>query len=307
MHSSNIKFIILESNLLEVNLQLNCSSVIFYASMSDSSYFITFKASSENDIKVLTYIKGSQDLLMESETSRSRIHKSEFVIFETKENIKLLTKEIFVNRSCLIDFTSSDNYLELNSFNTQYLKWDKELKFFEKNQNFHQCVLFFFTTVDQVKSFQLHATESQLIEDLFLDMINILSKAKNFTPVIMKSNADLINCPAINGSFLGANEFNTEFFSFFINLPLNDVIEQRSFTLPIENDEIFLMVTPGESYTYYEKLLLPFDVQTWKYLLLTFGCAFMLIFVINLMPRKIQDLVYGESVETPAYNVVGEV
>jgi hypothetical protein len=76
---------------------------------------------------------------------------------------------------------------------------------------------------------------------------------------------------------------------------------------PIENDEVFLIVTPGEPFSSYEKLLLPFDARTWEYLLITSGCAFLMSYGINLMSKKIQFLGYGESVRSPVYNLVGKL
>ncbi|KAG5669372.1 hypothetical protein PVAND_017259 [Polypedilum vanderplanki] len=64
------------------------------------------------------------------------------------------------------------------------------------------------------------------------------------------------------------------------------------------------MVTKGEKYTDYEKLLLPFDVTTWILLIGTFCLAFSLIFIINHANRKIQKIVFGDGVSMPTYNVV---
>jgi hypothetical protein len=64
--------------------------------------------------------------------------------------------------------------------------------------------------------------------------------------------------------------------------------QDLSYTTSFETDYIFFTVTPGEKYTNYEKLYLPFDSETWKYLMITFGCAFLTIFGINSLNRKIR-------------------
>lgn len=66
-----------------------------------------------------------------------------------------------------------------------------------------------------------------------------------------------------------------------------------------------VIIPPTASYNSYEKMLLPFDKTTWNFLLMTFGFAFVVIFVINMLPRWIQDIVYGHMVKLPAFNVVG--
>jgi hypothetical protein len=75
-------------------------------------------------------------------------------------------------------------------------------------------------------------------------------------------------------------------------------------TTTFESVQIKFMLSPGEPYTKFEKLYLPFDDETWKYLLITFGSAFLLIFFINRLDRKFQDLIYGKKVTSPAFNVV---
>jgi hypothetical protein len=65
------------------------------------------------------------------------------------------------------------------------------------------------------------------------------------------------------------------------------------------------LTLPGELYTPYEKLYLPFDFTTWVMLMSIFTLAFVIIFFINLMPRWIQDVFYGVGIRMPAFNVVG--
>lgn len=66
-----------------------------------------------------------------------------------------------------------------------------------------------------------------------------------------------------------------------------------------------VIIPPSASYDSYEKMLLPFDKTTWFFLTMVFGAAFAIIFVINLMPRWVQDIVYGHMVKLPAFNVLG--
>ena len=65
-----------------------------------------------------------------------------------------------------------------------------------------------------------------------------------------------------------------------------------------------LYVTPAEKYSAYEKLFLPFDLQTWLLLTLTFILTFLSIFIVNRLSKSARSLVYGHRVETPIWNVI---
>ena len=62
-------------------------------------------------------------------------------------------------------------------------------------------------------------------------------------------------------------------------------------------------VTPADAYTPYEKLLLPFDTETWILLLVTFAMTILIILIINRLSKRMQDVVYGRQIETPIWNV----
>jgi hypothetical protein len=64
------------------------------------------------------------------------------------------------------------------------------------------------------------------------------------------------------------------------------------------------IIPPSELFTPYEKLYLPFDIDTWQFLLITFGCSFVIIFIANLMPKVIQIVIYGRNIQSPALNVI---
>jgi hypothetical protein len=61
----------------------------------------------------------------------------------------------------------------------------------------------------------------------------------------------------------------------------------------------------GEEYTSYEKFLLPFDSRTWICCGLTFGCAFLTVFILKIIKNlQIQQIVYGNRVKSPALNIL---
>ena len=70
-------------------------------------------------------------------------------------------------------------------------------------------------------------------------------------------------------------------------------------------DAGYVMYSPPEPYTNYEKMILPFDPTTWMYLGFVFGCAFIMIFIMNLLPPVFKDIFYGKNVKMPSFNVIG--
>lgn len=66
----------------------------------------------------------------------------------------------------------------------------------------------------------------------------------------------------------------------------------------------FFAVPPPAPYDAYQKLHLPFDLQTWIWTLLVFSVTFITIFVVYRMNVKVQELVFGKNVTTPSLNVL---
>ena len=65
---------------------------------------------------------------------------------------------------------------------------------------------------------------------------------------------------------------------------------------------IFL-ITPGEPVTITEKLFLPFDSPTWNMLIITFGVAFLVIFIANFV-AKLRKLIFGKGIKNPGFNIL---
>ena len=82
------------------------------------------------------------------------------------------------------------------------------------------------------------------------------------------------------------------------------IIEYNGFTHKMFalSDSIYstskvFVVPPGEPYTSWEKLLLPFDQQTWFWLGMTFGVSFLTILFIKLRRSySMRDFIVGSNV-----------
>ena len=72
----------------------------------------------------------------------------------------------------------------------------------------------------------------------------------------------------------------------------------------VANVDFRMVFTPPEKYTPYEKLTLPFDIETWILLITTFMLTFLSILIINRLSKNTRSLVYGNAVDTPIWNVI---
>lgn len=63
------------------------------------------------------------------------------------------------------------------------------------------------------------------------------------------------------------------------------------------------LIPPGEPYTPFEKLFLPFDSDTWFWLTVFIMGGIVVICVTKLAPRSVQNFVFGRRVQTPILNL----
>ena len=74
---------------------------------------------------------------------------------------------------------------------------------------------------------------------------------------------------------------------------------------PIYSTSDIYVVPPGEHYTSWEKLFLPFDWQTWMLLGITFATAFLIILLIKVSKStSMYVFIIGSTMTTPSLNVI---
>jgi hypothetical protein len=71
-------------------------------------------------------------------------------------------------------------------------------------------------------------------------------------------------------------------------------------TYPVYHVQYAYLVTKGLSYTPMEKLLLPFDLETWIMIIITFAIGFLTILIIYRCNKTIQRFVFGTYVRDPS-------
>jgi hypothetical protein len=193
--------------------------------------------------------------------------------------IDLWTYEWFMPNNC-----NNVTEVMINRFVRATGKWIRPLKNYIKFQNFHRCPLVFDKTRNEITR---NPFDRSLIGPHF-EIFKILGEIANFTP------------------YLGDELLNPNMFIFVscYGFPMYERFRILHFVTYFEAILAFI-VSPGASYSPYEKLYLPFDFDIWKCLGAVFGGAFIVIFLVNRLPHSFQEYFYGHNVHAPSLNVVG--
>lgn len=233
-------------------------------------------------------------------------HFSYFFVNHTK-NYELKTFEWWTEAAC-----NQLQLVTLNSFDKKTSKWRQSLKIQEKFLNFHGCNL---TSVSHIFLSNIafvvrHAGIFEyppwfpfvfyLMESYEMKVINIFAERGNLT----------VHRPPLESRILPddehdlLDEYGGENF-YFYQIVFHHRYNDHYCSTPFIDQDLTAVYSPPEPYTNYEKMVLPFDFDTWLYLMITFAAAFFIIFIINFLPNDIKDVIFGENVKMPGFNVIG--
>ena len=215
----------------------------------------------------------------------------ESFLIESNDKISLNTMTMFTEKQC-----RPEQLLEINQFSSVERKWKTEKFFRPRIENFHGCELYikigtmlsdinmpFFNDVKD-------ENDKTITEGALIDMFEVFATHLNFTFIFGSYMDDL-------------NPID------MVVLPMK-FVESKNFVGSISSDAIcstsdVFIVPPGEFFTSWEKLLMPFDRPTWICLGILFAVAFLVIFLINFKKSSlIYELIVGSNVQTPSLNVI---
>lgn len=236
--------------------------------------FVIFIDDSKNFFNQIRLVKLSNNF--------GYIEEREFVICDDVVELKLLTFEWYTKDDC--------NYPSItiqDTFNKSTQKWNKKLKNHEKFRNFHNCPVVASFPLDSPKMEFFINFKTKTAHGLMFDLHKSLAKAGNFSPQISRSRTKRQD-PRIQVKY----DLKTT------------AIASTHTTMTFNQNRFIFVITPSEPYTIYEKMFMVFDETTWIFLLITFGVAFTVVFIINTRPIWIQNIVYGEKVKTPSMNIL---
>jgi hypothetical protein len=88
----------------------------------------------------------------------------------------------------------------------------------------------------------------------------------------------------------------TDGFTSYKNVKNFDIIR----TTPLFYGQLTFVVSRGEQFTPFEKLLLPFDLETWIMVIITFIIGYSTIFICYLLSKSVQHIIFGDSNRCPS-------
>ena len=242
----------------------------------------------------LNHLVYCEDANQESVESLITRDTYESFLFEQNNQVSLNTITMYTEKQC-----RSRQLVEINQFSIMERKW-KTGKFFKPRiDNFHGCKLWidFQWTDAQMPFLRFHQVESTawFPEGAIVDMLDALSTNLNFTYLYGLASEK-------NAEELGFEWVDT--YDLMIGVSVLDSLSNPS-SYPIYSTADVAIVPPGELFTSWEKLLMPFDWQTWMWLGIVFTVAFFVIFMIRLSKSSsIHEIIIGSNVTSPSLNVI---
>ena len=177
------------------------------------------------------------------------------------DRVSLHTMTMYTEKQC-----KAKQLVEINQFSSLERKWTKEKFFMPRIENFHGCELRIELNALREAGLpfeRILEDETVTPEGSIVDMVNALSTPLNFTAHFSadkKSHGHFL----LHDFRIGADKLRTFW----------DAISSSSSDPIFFTSDIFV-VPPGELYTSWEKLFMPFDQSTWMWLGITFAVAFL--------------------------------
>ena len=216
-------------------------------------------------------------------------------LLEQNGQISLHVMTMYTEKQC-----RQEQLVEINQFSSLERKWKTDKFFRPRIENFHGCKLWidFYPTflVSEMPFLRMQKDENDamIVEGgVFFDMLDALSTHLNFTYIHGPT------APEELGVFNQRNDIDL-----VITTNMLDIFGEKS-SYPIYSTADVAVVPPGELFTSWEKLLMPFDRLTWMWLIITFVIAFLVILLIMLSKStSVREFVIGSNVSTPTLNVI---
>ena len=219
----------------------------------------------------------------------------ESFLLEKNDQVSLHAMTMFTEKQC-----RPEQLVEINRFSSLERKWKTEKFFRPRVENFHGCTLWIELNCNLMESQmpflgQRQVGHEKFFEGVIIDMLDSLSTHLNFT--YLYGEAAQVNAKELG--FSGG-----EISDFQLTPKLLEGFNHPS-SYPICSTAEVAVVPPGELFTSWEKLLMPFDRPTWMWLGIIFAVAFLVILLIKWSKStSMYDLVIGSNVTTPTLNVV---
>ena len=220
----------------------------------------------------------------------------QYFITEDEDVIKLLTFVWYTPENC-----NEPQLTEVNSFEKKTRRWKNCNFSLNKFENFRGCSLVFDfyrdliflngNVITEANDFNYFGYEIKLFEQLqnHLNFTSIVNPYQSGTDQYFKMNLSF-DYKVLESCYNTYVEENSLSYATFL-------------TRPYTFSRNLMAVPPGEEYSGYEKLLMPFDKHTWSLIFAVFIIAFSAIFILTITSASMKQFVFGKNVKTPSLNV----
>jgi hypothetical protein len=284
--SSPIELLVLHVNS---NFQMNISHELSYVfllqeDLMELNIYEKNKYTS-NKFSVITYYK-TPIPIFEKTQANSSSHKL-FYIRHDKASIELVNGVIAQKNSCKSEWKS------VASFNSSTLSWNAT-NFITEYKDFFGCGVSVLLTINQYyywlypkrKNGRIEMDENKNIvkTGVYRDLIDIFTKKYNIGNLDTPEETELI-VPADTG-------YQT-----------NDLELEPVLTIPMGYEYSTFLVSRGEQYSAFEKLMMPFDLETWVIVIVIFLIGYFTIFIIYQFFSSYKKIIFGENINDPSMSL----
>lgn len=199
-----------------------------------------------------------------------------FLMNVTENSIDLVSSYMFTQQTCRLN-----QLVTINRFERMTMKWSNSDFYPNKYKDLHGCEVFI---VKYLEFFQ----ETNSIFRIF------------------SSLTKLINCSLQNVQYEIAQTKRDSIFDMFgFTRELRyGTIKGLALSHPVAAGKFTFFIPPGELLTQLEKMVQPFQTDSWIAIIVTLLVAFVILQVINLLPIRIQNFCYGRNIRTPTLNLI---
>lgn len=269
--------------------KLNISAVILAETFSHIKYMSTkVKLTQEfyNPIRFITYYENgnaedfNQRFLY---GAQSTILQFGYYLIETENLLTLYSIEWFTKKFCM-----RRQFVGGNSFDKNLGRWNKYPVIVPKFKNYHGCIIT--KMVEYYKDFTYENAYGNF-DGVLIELIDGMAGKGNFIAEFVLLDTEMLFAEYMQMNLVISTNSDTLKYGHIVSYFLDETIS--------------FLLSPSESFSSYEKLFLPFDETTWILTLVVFLYAFLTIPTINMLSEKLQVIIYGKFVSTPAFNVIG--
>lgn len=262
-------------------VKLDVSSVLIFGSLVDFKENIAdirWKTHESKNYRHLAYIPNATAKdIEESVKDGWSIDSVAFLLNETEKSIDLATSFMFTKEKC-----RQNQLVTINRFKRNVMKWETDNFFPEKYENLHSCSLSFLT---------LMINYDEII-GLNKETLNEMSREINF-------KIDPIYAASEKQFFFHVNRNHFDFYDFLAPYHVPDWIH-----IFISSEKNVYIVPPGEPLTQLEKLLSPFDRETWIGIVTTLTTTLVAIQIVSFTSRKVKHWSFGRAVGSLTMNLL---